>query len=80
MEVERRFDWELMDDAGVSADKVILAGGLNAENVGEAVRRVKPFMVDVSSGVESWERKDENLIRAFMQAVKEEGRLRWYRK
>ena len=62
-----------MDGAGVSADKVILAGGLNAENVGEAVRRVKPFMVDVSSGVEQLGRKDENLIRAFVQAVKEEG-------
>lgn len=67
------FNWELMDAAGVSADKVILAGGLNAENVGEAVRRVKPFMVDVSSGVEQLGRKDENLIRAFVQAVKEEG-------
>ena len=67
------FNWELMDAAGVSADKVILAGGLNAENVGEAIRRVKPFMVDVSSGVEQLGRKDENLIRAFVQAVKEEG-------
>lgn len=66
------FDWELMNGAGVSADKVILAGGLNPDNVGEAIRRVKPYMVDVSSGVELDGRKDEQLIRAFVQAVKEE--------
>lgn len=66
------FDWKLMDSAGVPADKVILAGGLNADNVSEAVRRVKPYMVDVSSGVELNGRKDEQLIRAFVRTVKEE--------
>ena len=66
------FDWKLMDGAGVPADKVILAGGLNAENVGEAIRRVKPYMVDVSSGVELNGRKDEQLISLFVQTVKEE--------
>lgn len=66
------FDWELMNGAGVSTDKVILAGGLKPDNVGEAIRRVKPYMVDVSSGVELDGRKDEQLIRAFVQAVKEE--------
>ena len=68
------FDWQLMKDAGLQSDKVILAGGLNAENVGQAIRTVNPYMVDVSSGVESKRRKDENLIRAFINAVKDEER------
>ena len=53
------------------SNKLILAGGLNVENVGEAIRRVRPYMVDVSSGVESNKRKDETLIRAFIHAVKD---------
>ena len=65
------FDWQLMKDAGVQPDKVILAGGLNADNVAQAIRTVNPYMVDVSSGVESKGRKDENLIRAFIKAVKD---------
>ncbi|WP_342513771.1 phosphoribosylanthranilate isomerase [Sporosarcina sp. FSL K6-1522] len=70
----KTFDWALMKDAGIQQDRIILAGGLNAENVGEAVQRVQPYMVDVSSGVESMKRKDENLIRAFISAVKDEER------
>ena len=46
------FDWELLKDSGIPADKIILAGGLNVENVEKPFRRVKPYMVDVSSGVE----------------------------
>jgi len=68
------FDWQLMKDAGVQSDKVILAGGLNANNVVQAIRTVHPYMVDVSSGVESVGRKDGNLIRAFIKAVKDEER------
>lgn len=64
------FDWQLLKESGVTPDKLILAGGLNAENVGEAVRRVGPFMVDVSSGVELDRRKDDALIRAFIRAAK----------
>lgn len=48
----------------------ILSGGLNAENVGSAIRRMKPVGVDVCSGVESAPgRKDPGKIRAFLQAV-----------
>ena len=68
------FDWQLMKDAGVQSDKVILAGGLNADNVAQAIRTVNPYMVDVSSGVESMGRKDGNLIRTFIKAVKDEER------
>ncbi|MBO0588680.1 phosphoribosylanthranilate isomerase [Sporosarcina sp. E16_8] len=68
------FDWQLMKDVGVQSDKVILAGGLNADNVAQAIRTVHPYMVDVSSGVESMGRKDDNLIRAFIKAVKDEER------
>lgn len=64
------FDWQLMKSAGVPLEKVILAGGLNVDNVAQAIELVKPYMVDVSSGVESAGRKDENLIRAFIKAVK----------
>lgn len=68
------FDWTLLKGAGIATEQLILAGGLNAENVGEAINRVNPFMVDVSSGVESNKRKDAALIRAFVRAVKDEER------
>ena len=57
------------------ATPIILAGGLTAENVGEAIRIVRPFAVDVSSGVES-ERgvKDPALIEAFCEAVRQADR------
>ncbi|TAM76398.1 phosphoribosylanthranilate isomerase [bacterium] len=48
-----------------------VAGGLRPENVGEAVRRLRPFAVDVSSGVERGGRKDRELMRAFVRAVRE---------
>ena len=70
----KTFDWQLMKDAGVQSDKVILAGGLNADNVAQAIRTVHPYMVDVSSGVEVMRRKDDKLIRAFIKAVKDEER------
>lgn len=66
----RAFDWNLIPRD--LAKPVILAGGLTPENVGEAIRRVRPAAVDVSSGVESAKGiKDRDKIVAFVRAVRE---------
>ena len=69
-------DWNGLAEAiaGVKTP-IFLAGGLTPENVGEAIRVVRPYGVDVSSGVEI-ERgvKDAGLIRAFCQAVRDADR------
>ena len=52
-------------------EKIILAGGLTAENVAEAVEIVKPFGVDVASGVETDGVKDEQKMRAFVTNAKQ---------
>ena len=65
------FNWNLAVQAKALGRPIILAGGLNPQNVGEAVRAVRPYGVDVSSGVESSPgRKDSALIRALVRAVR----------
>ena len=62
------FDWDLIPKQ--MAKPVILAGGLTADNVAQAIQKVQPYAVDVSGGVEmSKGIKDADKIAAFMQQV-----------
>ena len=64
----RTFDWGIAAQVAVER-KLTLAGGLHPGNVAEAVRRVRPFRVDVASGVESAPgQKDAKKVRAFIEA------------
>ena len=66
----RRPSWERLGDLAMPG-KMILAGGLDPENVGGAVQMVKPFGVDVSSGIErSPGEKDPERMRAFVAAAR----------
>jgi phosphoribosylanthranilate isomerase len=73
------FDWE---SAGPIADafrrnnlKLVVAGGLTPENVGNAIRILRPWGVDVASGVETGPgKKDPEKVRAFVRAVREMDR------
>lgn len=63
-------DWQLASEAA-KATKVLLAGGLTPDNVEKAILAVRPYGVDVSSGVEqSPGRKDHEKVRAFIRAVR----------
>ena len=63
-------DWDLAKEAAQSFS-FFLAGGLTPDNVQEAIEKVKPYGVDVSSGVESSPgKKDPAKVQAFIQAVK----------
>lgn len=71
-----KFSWDLAVAAGRLGCPVILAGGLKPENVADAVRQVRPFGVDVSSGVEAAPgRKAASMVRAFVRAAKTAGGL-----
>lgn len=66
-----KFNWDLAIEAKSFGKPIFLAGGLTAQNVAEAVRKVEPFAVDVSSGVEiSPGKKDHQKIRDFVTAVR----------
>lgn len=64
----RVFDWSLL--GSLPDVRVILAGGLSPENVAEAVSRIRPYAVDVSSGVETGGEKDQKKIAAFIAAAR----------
>jgi phosphoribosylanthranilate isomerase len=65
------FNWEIAAEAVKRGQRIVLAGGLTPGNVAEAVRRVKPYAVDVSSGVESSPGcKDADKIRKFIDQAR----------
>jgi phosphoribosylanthranilate isomerase len=65
----RTFDWEWARGVSQRYD-IVLAGGLNAENVGKAIDIVNPRVVDVSSGVEGENGKEEIKVKEFIKAVR----------
>jgi phosphoribosylanthranilate isomerase len=64
------FAWHLLGDV-VKQRHVVVAGGLTPENVGVCVSTLRPYAVDVRSGIESGGVKDEKKMRAFVRAVRE---------
>ena len=69
------FDWALTDSVPPGV-RLLLAGGLHPGNVEKAIRRVRPWGVDVSTGVETTPgsgRKDPRKLRAFIRAAREAG-------
>jgi phosphoribosylanthranilate isomerase len=73
----KTFEWSVLQSlltanpANVPAHPLVLSGGLNAQNVTDAIKRVRPFAVDVSSGIESAKGiKDAQKIAEFAAAVR----------
>jgi phosphoribosylanthranilate isomerase len=65
----KRADWNLASEIALE-EPLMLAGGLNPGNVGEAIQTVRPLVVDVSSGVEIDGGKDIDLIRQFITVAR----------
>ncbi|HJP28474.1 MAG TPA: phosphoribosylanthranilate isomerase [Dehalococcoidia bacterium] len=65
----KKFDWASAENIA-NRDNVLLAGGLNPENVQSAITQLSPWGVDVASGVETDGVKDPDRIRAFIEAVR----------
>jgi phosphoribosylanthranilate isomerase len=65
----RSFDWSLVPQLA-GGRRVVVSGGLTPDNVGDCVRAVRPFAVDVASGVETNGTKDPRKIAAFVAAVR----------
>jgi phosphoribosylanthranilate isomerase len=66
-----KFNWDLALEARAWGRPIFLAGGLTPENVAEAVRRARPYGVDVSTGVEETPgKKDHAKVKAFIEAAK----------
>ena len=68
------FDWSVARETAAQVP-IVLAGGLNPENVGEAIRMAHPWVADVVSGTETDGRKDHAKVRAFIEAVRDADRV-----
>lgn len=66
----KTFDWNQLNDVNISRENVILAGGLDAHNIQDAIKTVNPIGVDVSSGVETDGKKDIKKIKQFIHNVR----------
>ena len=66
----KTFDWSLIKNLRC---EYFLAGGLNPDNVGDAIKILNPFAVDVSSGIETDGRKDFDKMTAFVKAVRNQS-------
>jgi phosphoribosylanthranilate isomerase len=64
------FDWDLLSGADLDRGRIVLAGGLNPDNVAQAIEKVRPFAVDVSSGVETDGFKDYQKMKTFIEKVR----------
>ena len=71
----KTFDWNVMEGVNRYGKMLILAGGLNPNNVGQAIEKIGPDVVDVSSGVEYDDRlgKDPDKIKAFVRECRQLG-------
>ncbi|MBI3957251.1 MAG: phosphoribosylanthranilate isomerase [Chloroflexi bacterium] len=68
----KKADWGVAAELAQRYPRLMLAGGLTPGNVAQAIRAVRPWAVDVSSGVEAAPgRKDHDAVRAFLRAAKE---------
>ena len=65
------FDWQVAASLAREGNPFLLAGGLSPNNLADAISIVKPWGVDVSSGVETDGEKDHTKIREFMRIAKE---------
>jgi phosphoribosylanthranilate isomerase len=66
----KRFDWNISAES-IKSEKLILAGGLNVENLSAGIEKFSPFGVDVATGVESEpRRKDPELLKIFIETAK----------
>ena len=63
------FDWRSLDTSQIQ-QPFFIAGGLNSQNVAQAIKTFEPYAVDVSSGVETAGQKDLSKIKEFIESVK----------